>query len=71
MKTTENTGKVVAVFPVDAKSDHDHQQQAKLIAARSGPYTQDRRSAQGVRLIQIDEGDRLRALRWLRQPRRD
>ena len=58
MKTTEKTGKVVAVFPVDADSEiMIITQQAKLIRLEAGAIRKTGRSAQGVRLIKTDEGD--------------
>ena len=58
MKTTEKTGKVVAVFPVDADSEiMIITQQAKLIRLEAGHIRKTGRSAQGVRLIKTDEGD--------------
>jgi DNA gyrase subunit A len=60
MKTTEKTGKVVAVFPVDADSEiMIITQQAKLIRLEADHIRKTGRSAQGVRLIKIDEGDRV------------
>ena len=60
MKTTEKTGKVVAVFPVDADSEiMIITQQAKLIRLEAGEIRKTGRSAQGVRLIKIDGGDRV------------
>jgi DNA gyrase subunit A len=60
MKTTEKTGKVVAVFPVDAESEiMIITQQAKLIRLEAGEIRKTGRSAQGVRLIKIDAGDRV------------
>ncbi len=60
MKTTEKTGKVVAVFPVDADSEiMIITQQAKLIRLEAGQIRKTGRSAQGVRLIKTDEGDRV------------
>ncbi|HUS10305.1 MAG TPA: DNA gyrase subunit A [Pyrinomonadaceae bacterium] len=60
MKTTEKTGKVVAVFPVDAESEiMIITQQAKLIRLEAGQIRKTGRSAQGVRLIKTDEGDRV------------
>ncbi len=60
MKTTEKTGKVVAVFPVDAESEiMIITQQAKLIRLEAGEIRKTGRSAQGVRLIKIDGGDRV------------
>jgi DNA gyrase subunit A len=58
MKTTEKTGKVVAVFPVEADSEiMIITQQAKLIRLEAGNIRKTGRSAQGVRLIKTDEGD--------------
>jgi DNA gyrase subunit A len=60
MKTTEKTGKLVAVFPVDADSEiMIITQQAKLIRLEADQIRKTGRSAQGVRLIKIDEGDRV------------
>jgi DNA gyrase subunit A len=60
MKTTDKTGKVVAVFPVDADSEiMIITQQAKLIRLEAGHIRKTGRSAQGVRLIKTDEGDRV------------
>jgi len=60
MKTTEKTGKVVAVFPVDAESEiMIITQQAKLIRLEADHIRKTGRSAQGVRLIKIDGGDRV------------
>ncbi len=60
MKTTEKTGKVVAVFPVDADSEiMIITQQAKLIRLEADHIRKTGRSAQGVRLIKIDGGDRV------------
>lgn len=58
MKTTEKTGKVVAVFPVDQDSEiMIITQQAKLIRLEASEIRKTGRSAQGVRLIKTDEGD--------------
>jgi DNA gyrase subunit A len=58
MKTTPKTGKVVAVFPVDADSEiMIITQQAKLIRLEADNIRKTGRSAQGVRLIKTDEGD--------------
>jgi DNA gyrase subunit A len=58
MKTTEKTGKVVAVFPVDQDSEiMIITQQAKLIRLEAGEIRKTGRSAQGVRLIKTDAGD--------------
>ena len=60
MKTTEKTGKVVAVFPVDADSEiMIITQQAKLIRLEADNIRKTGRSAQGVRLIKTDQGDRV------------
>ena len=60
MKTTEKTGKVVAVFPVDAESEiMIITQQAKLIRLEADHIRKTGRSAQGVRLIKIDGGDKV------------
>jgi DNA gyrase subunit A len=60
MKTTEKTGKVVAVFPVDQDSEiMIITQQAKLIRLEAGAIRKTGRSAQGVRLIKTDEGDKV------------
>jgi DNA gyrase subunit A len=60
MKTTEKTGKVVAVFPVDEESEiMIITQQAKLIRLEAGAIRKTGRSAQGVRLIKTDEGDQV------------
>jgi DNA gyrase subunit A len=58
MKTTEKTGKVVAVFPVDQESEiMIITQQAKLIRLEADHIRKTGRSAQGVRLIKTDPGD--------------
>src|SRR6184192_1914875 len=58
MKTTDKTGKVVAVFPVEDESEiMIITQQAKLIRIDAGNIRKTGRSAQGVRLIKTDEGD--------------
>jgi DNA gyrase subunit A len=60
MKTTEKTGKVVAVFPVDEDSEIIIiTQQAKLIRLEAGHIRKTGRSAQGVRLIKTEEGDKV------------
>ena len=60
MKTTEKTGKVVAVFPVDQDSEiMIITQQAKLIRLEAGAIRKTGRSAQGVRLIKTEEGDKV------------
>ena len=58
MKTTDKTGKVVAVFPVEDESEiMIITQQGKLIRLEAGHIRKTGRSAQGVRLIKTDEGD--------------
>ena len=58
MKTTEKTGKVVAVFPVEEESEiMIITQQGKLIRIEAGEIRKTGRSAQGVRLIKTDAGD--------------
>ncbi|MEP6637471.1 MAG: DNA gyrase C-terminal beta-propeller domain-containing protein, partial [Acidobacteriota bacterium] len=58
MKTTEKTGKVVAVFPVEDDSEiMIITQQAKLIRIEANHIRKTGRSAQGVRLIKTDAGD--------------
>src|SRR5881394_2408966 len=58
MKTTEKTGKVVAVFPVEADSEiMIITQQAKLIRLEADKIRKTGRSAQGVRLIKVDADD--------------
>jgi DNA gyrase subunit A len=60
MKTTEKTGKVVAVFPVDDESEiMIITQQAKLIRLEAGAIRKTGRSAQGVRLIKTEAGDKV------------
>jgi DNA gyrase subunit A len=60
MKTTEKTGKVVAVFPVDVDSEiMIITQQAKLIRLEAGHIRKTGRSAQGVRLIKTEESDKV------------
>src|SRR6266850_922646 len=60
MKTTEKTGKVVAVFPVDAESEiMIITQQGKLIRLEAGHIRRTGRSAQGVRLIKTDAADKV------------
>jgi DNA gyrase subunit A len=58
MKTTEKTGKVVAVFPVEDESEiMIITQQGKLIRLEAGEIRKTGRSAQGVRLIKVDADD--------------
>jgi len=60
MKTTEKTGKVVAVFPVEDDSEiMIITQQAKLIRIEANHIRKTGRSAQGVRLIKTDVGDKV------------
>ena len=60
MKTTDKTGKVVAVFPVDDESEiMIITQQGKLIRLEAGDIRKTGRSAQGVRLIKTDAGDKV------------
>ena len=58
MKTTKKTGKVVAVFPVEDDSEVIIiTQQAKLIRLETEQIRQTGRSAQGVKLINVGDGD--------------
>src|SRR5829696_8817837 len=60
MKTTEKTGKVVAVFPVEDESEiMIITQQGKLIRLEAADIRKTGRSAQGVRLIKTDQGDKV------------
>jgi len=60
MKTTEKTGKVVAVFPVEDESEiMIITQQGKLIRIEAADIRKTGRSAQGVRLIKTDAGDKV------------
>jgi DNA gyrase subunit A len=60
MKTTDKTGKVVAVFPVDEESElMIITKQGKLIRIEAGDIRKTGRSAQGVRLIKTDGGDKV------------
>ena len=60
MKTTDKTGKVVAVFPVDDESEiMIITQQGKLIRLEAGHIRRTGRSAQGVRLIKTDSSDKV------------
>src|SRR5437588_1296457 len=60
MKTTEKTGKVVAVFPVDEESEMMIiTKNGKLIRIEAGEIRKTGRSAQGVRLIKTDGGDKV------------
>jgi DNA gyrase subunit A len=60
MKTTEKTGKVVAVFPVEDESEiMIITQQGKLIRLEADHIRKTGRSAQGVRLIKTDSSDKV------------
>jgi DNA gyrase subunit A len=60
MKTTNKTGKVVAVFPVENDSEiMIITQQGKLIRLEAGDIRKTGRSAQGVRLIKTDVADQV------------
>jgi DNA gyrase subunit A len=60
MKTTEKTGKVVAVFPVEDEAEiMIITQQGKLIRLEASDIRKTGRSAQGVRLIKTDAGDKV------------
>ena len=60
MKTTEKTGKVVAVFPVETESEiMIITQQGKLIRLEAAEIRKTGRSAQGVRLIKTDSADKV------------
>ena len=60
MKTTEKTGKVVAVFPVEDESEiMIITQQGKLIRLEAAEIRKTGRSAQGVRLIKTDATDKV------------
>ena len=60
MKTTDKTGKVVAVFPADEESEMMIiTKQGKLIRIEAGDIRKTGRSAQGVRLIKTDGGDKV------------
>ncbi|HEX5706736.1 MAG TPA: DNA gyrase subunit A [Pyrinomonadaceae bacterium] len=60
MKTTEKTGKVVAVFPVEEESElMIITKQGKLIRIDSSDIRKTGRGAQGVRLIKTDGGDKV------------
>jgi DNA gyrase subunit A len=60
MKTTEKTGKVVAVFPVEDEAEiMIITQQGKLIRLEASEIRKTGRSAQGVRLIKTDAGDKV------------
>ncbi len=60
MKTTDKTGKVVAVFPVDEDSEMMIiTKQGKLIRIEADDIRKTGRGAQGVRLIKTDGGDKV------------
>jgi DNA gyrase subunit A len=60
MKTTEKTGKVVAVFPVEDEAEiMIITQQGKLIRLEAADIRKTGRSAQGVRLIKTEQGDKV------------
>ena len=62
MKTTSRTGKVVSVLEV--KEDSDVlliTQEGKIIRIEAGQIRQSGRSAQGVRLVRLEDGDRVAA----------
>ncbi len=60
MKTTEKTGKVVSVFPVDEESElMIITKQGKLIRIEANEIRKTGRGAQGVRLIKTDGGDKV------------
>ena len=60
MKTPEQTGKVVAVFPVDEESElMIITKQGKLIRIEAGEIRKTGRSAQGVRLMKTDGQDKV------------
>ncbi|HEY0169874.1 MAG TPA: DNA gyrase subunit A [Pyrinomonadaceae bacterium] len=60
MKTTDKTGKVVAVFPVDEESEvMIITKNGKLIRIEAGEIRKTGRSAQGVRLMKTDGLDKV------------
>ena len=62
MKVTPRIGKVVAVMEVTEDSDLIIiTQQGKIIRIESGEIRQAGRSTQGVRLVRMEEGDRVAA----------
>jgi DNA gyrase subunit A len=62
MKTSSRVGKVVSVLAVDDDSDlMIITQEGKIIRLESGLIRQAGRSTQGVRLVRLDEGDRVAA----------
>ena len=62
MKTTSKTGKVVAILSVKEDSDlMIVSQNGKIIRIESGDIRQAGRSTQGVRLVRMEEGDKVAA----------
>jgi DNA gyrase subunit A len=62
MKATDKTGKVVAVLNVRETTEIVViTQQGKIIRVESNTVRETGRSAQGVRLLSPDEGDRIAA----------
>jgi DNA gyrase subunit A len=62
MKTTARNGKVVSVLAVEEDSDlMIITQDGKIIRLESGEIRQAGRSTQGVRLVRMEEGDRVAA----------
>ncbi len=60
MRTTDKTGKVVSVFPVDEESElMIITKQGKLIRIEANEIRKTGRGAQGVRLIKTDGGDKV------------
>jgi DNA gyrase subunit A len=60
MKTTEKTGRVVSVFPVEDDSEMMIiTKQGKLIRIEANDIRKTGRGAQGVRLIKTDDGDKV------------
>ncbi len=69
MKTTKKTGKVVAVFPVEDDSEVIIiTQQAKLIRLETELIRKTGRSAQGVRLINVGDGDLVTSASLIKVP---
>src|SRR5215471_13254424 len=62
MKTTSKTGKVVAILSVREETDLVIvSQNGKIIRIESSEIRQAGRSTQGVRLVSLEEGDRVAA----------
>jgi DNA gyrase subunit A len=62
MKTTNKTGSVIAILSVKEDSDlMIVSQNGKMIRIESGTIRQAGRSTQGVRLVSLDEGDKVAA----------